>query len=193
MTESTSTNKYELVSLDLTPWLSDSMRVAFRGYDTNVTGHTYLSYTWTIDDLALYGSAAGDVSGYIVYRDGVVIGETAGTTFVDTTASAGTHRYCVSARSSRGETEEVTLTATALQAVGASGKARVISSNGIIRVVAPRPMAAVQLYDTSGVLTASATVGNALGVDLYSLPSGLYLLRIAYTDGSAAILKFIHK
>jgi M6 family metalloprotease-like protein len=198
MTESTSTNKYELVKLDLTPWLSDSMRVAFRGYDTNVAGHTYLSYTWTIDDLALYGSAAGDVSGYIVYCDGVAIGETAGTTFVDNTASEGTHRYSVSARSSRGETElsdeaEVTLTATALQAVGASGKARVISSNGIIRVVAPRPMAAVQLYDTTGVLTASATVGNALGVDLYSLPSGLYLLRIAYTDGSAVTLKFIHK
>ena len=46
-------NQYVKITIDLSAYQSDRMRVAFHAYDTNDVG---LSYWWQIDDVEIYSA-----------------------------------------------------------------------------------------------------------------------------------------
>ena len=65
-------NKYTRVDIDLSPYMSDDMKIAFHAYDTNQMG---LSYWWHVDDVAVYPQVEHSIiTGYAIYRNGEKIG-----------------------------------------------------------------------------------------------------------------------
>ena len=80
-------NQYVKITIDLSAYQSDRMRVAFHAYDTNDVG---LSYWWQIDDVEIYSAPSETmVEGYAVYRNGIKLGETPDVTFTDAEPLAG--------------------------------------------------------------------------------------------------------
>ena len=101
-TQSTAVNIYEEIVLDLTPYLSDSMRIAFRGYDDNDQG---LSYWWIVDGVSVYPTAdLSTVTGYNIYRNGVKIATVTECSYTDLLAPEGEVSYQISALTVNGET-----------------------------------------------------------------------------------------
>ncbi len=93
--------KYTLISLDLSEYMSATMKVRFHCYDTNDLG---LSYYWQIDNLEIAGdNPAYSIDGYAVYRNGEKIATVSTTAFVDEAPATGSNVYQVRAVGSFGE------------------------------------------------------------------------------------------
>lgn len=97
-------NEYVKITIDLSDYQSDQMRIAFHAYDTNNIG---LSYWWQIDNVEIYAGTGGpQVEGYAVYRNGEKIGETAECTYTDSEPQNGENVYTVRALGQFGETSD---------------------------------------------------------------------------------------
>lgn len=93
--------KYVKISLDLSEYMSSTMKVRFHCYDTNNQG---LSYYWQIDNLEIRGENSSEaISGYVIYRNGKKLGTSTTPTYTDVTPEVGTNVYQVSAVGTFGE------------------------------------------------------------------------------------------
>ena len=92
--------KYTRITIDLTPYKAEHMKVRFHCYDTDNTG---LAYYWQIDNLEIMGEGDLSITGYDIYRNGEKIAHTATNDYIDATPSAGDNIYTVCAVGNFGE------------------------------------------------------------------------------------------
>lgn len=161
-------NKYMEVALDLTPYASEEMKVRFHAFDKplNPDKPLGLSYNWMVDNIELYGAGSLTLSGYNIYRNGVLVGTSQTPSFVDTSAPAGEAVYTVTAMSSIGESSPSAPVTVAVP----TGISHARADGG--RVVA--------VYTLGGV---------RLGTNLTALPKGVYVVKSVGADGKRVVRK----
>ena len=114
--------KYTLITIDLTPYKSEQMKVRFHCYDTDNTG---LAYYWQIDNLEIVGESSTPITGYDIYRNGEKIAHTATNDYIDATPSSGDNVYTVCAVGNFGESSPsnavtINVTSTGIQDITAT-------------------------------------------------------------------------
>ena len=98
--DKTTAGKYTRITIDLTPYKAEQMKVRFHCYDTDDTG---LAYYWQIDNLEIMGEGDLSITGYDIYRNGEKIAHTATNDYIDQAPSAGDNIYTVCAVGNFGE------------------------------------------------------------------------------------------
>lgn len=172
-------NQWTKITIDLSDYQSEQMRVAFHAYDENDIG---LSYWWQIDDVEIYSAPEQTlVTGYAVYRDGVKIGETSACTFTDV-PQAGEHVYTVRALGAFGETsdsEPATLvyTPVGVDGVTAAQDVRVTTDGRSLTVYSGIVLSRVRLVSLNGTTVAVLRPEGGVCVsDVSGLAHGLYMV-----------------
>ncbi len=108
--------KYTLITLDLSDYMSSEMKVRFHCYDTDNLG---LSYYWQIDNLEITGeNPSFAIDGYAIYRNGVEIATTNGTTYEDMQPVDGENVYEVRAIGSFGQSSPSNVASVNYDATG---------------------------------------------------------------------------
>ena len=179
-------NQYVKITIDLSAYQSDRMRVAFHAYDTNDVG---LSYWWQIDDVEIYSAPSETlVEGYAVYRNGVKLGETLDVNFTDAVPLVGENIYTVRATGSFGETSDseaviLVYDPSGVEKVGAMPDVAVWTAQGRVMVRSSVPLRQVRLVTAEGMQAALARPdGNVYIFDVSGMSRGLYLV-VCETDG----------
>ena len=196
MTDCDVVNQYTLITIDLSEYTSDNMKIAFHAWDD---GNIGLSYWWQIDDVNVYPTMVSTtISGYAVYRDGVNIGESQTTEFVDNAPLNGEHVYTVRALGDFGETsdsEKVTVNyvGTGVEESQADKvEVKVYSRAGNIVIDTQEPLKDVKVLSMNGVLVASkANVNSGEEINATSLAKGVYVVVCTPQNGDTVIAKVI--
>ncbi|MBO5180990.1 MAG: M6 family metalloprotease domain-containing protein [Paraprevotella sp.] len=186
-------NQYVKITVDLSAYQSERMRVAFHAYDTDNMG---LSYWWQIDEVNIYSVPSETlIEGYAVYRNGTKLGETAGVTFTDTAPLAGENRYTVRAFGQFGETsdsEEAVFVYDPTGIVTPEGQPSVTVSavGGHITVRSSVPLDCVRVVTASGMQAAHVRpLGNTCEVEVSGMVPGLYLVVCESSGGGAPCVR----
>lgn len=172
-------NQYTLVTIDLSEYMSDEMKIAFHAYDNNDMG---LSYWWRIDNLNIYPEPDESlIKGYAVYRNGIRIGTADECRFTDTTPQEGEKRYTVRAIGDFGETsdsEEVVISHTSTGIIPADiAQVTTVCRNGQIIIRADKPLSQVRLFQANGRQVAQSLSANRTHVlNVPAASHGVYLL-----------------
>lgn len=191
-------NQYVKITIDLSAYQSDRMRVAFHAYDTNDVG---LSYWWQIDDVEIYSAPSETmVEGYVVYRNGVKLGETSDVTFTDAEPLAGENIYTVRATGRFGETSDseaavLMYDPSGVETVGMIADVTVGTAQGRVVVQSSVPLEQVRLMTVGGMQAALARPkGNVCIFDVSGMSRGLYLVVCETEgDGTPVVRKVILK
>ena len=191
-------NQYVKITIDLSTYQSDRMRVAFHAYDTNDVG---LSYWWQIDDVEIYSAPSETmVEGYAVYRNGVKLGETPDVTFTDAEPLAGENIYTVRATGRFGETSDseaavLMYDPSGVETVGMIPDVTVRTVQGRVVVQSSVPLERVRLVTVGGMQAALARPkGNVCIFDVSGMSRGLYLVVCETEgDGTPVVRKVILK
>jgi hypothetical protein len=158
------------------------------------SGNLCISSTLTSPE-GTEGIAQG-ITGYRIYRDGILITEipySFVTYFTDTEFTRETDvEYCVTAVYGDEESEPVCATVT-ITGIEEAPKIDGITvspnpTNGIVRIEGAT-IAEVQVYNALGQLV--KTVRNSYEVNLKDLPQGIYTVRVAMGDGNDVIRKLV--
>ena len=180
-------NQYVKVTIDLAPYTSEQMQVAFHAYDETDLG---LSYWWQIDDITIHAQAQDAmVQGYAVYRDGVLIANTTTCTYTDATATAGEHTYTVRATGLFGETSDskpvtIQVGGTGIQANTAVQPLQAWTAAGSLHVAASRPLGRLTVFTPGGKTLYSLHTHAAQATLPLTATRGLYLVHADF-DGQA--------
>lgn len=182
ITDCDKVNEYVKISVDLSEYQSENMKVAFHAYDTNNTG---LSYWWQIDNINIYASPETPlIKTYAVYRNGIKIGESEDCTFFDEQPLAGENIYSIRAVTSYGETSDsktITLyyDATDLEKHTADAqKYQIILSAGQIQIHSANAISSAALYAIDGTLLQQKNNTTKQSVISLQQPSkGIYMLH----------------
>lgn len=151
-------NKPTVISLNLTPYMSDNMKVRFHAYHDGEDG---LSYHWIIDDVKIFGGLQAErITGYNVYRNGTLIATVEEPSYTDTAAPAGNNVYTVTAVGTFGETSP-------------SNEAMAGVTTNIHDILAT-DATIVAVYTLSGV---------QVNTNLQTLPHGVYLVKMMDKNG----------
>lgn len=192
-TECTVLNQYVRIDLDLSDYASDQMKVAFHAYDTNNIG---LSYWWSIDNVNIYPAVENSmITGYAIYRNGVKIGTSATTSFVDPSPANGDNVYTVRALGTFGDTPDSTATtltyeSTGINDVNATSEVNCQVIDGELTVSAAQNIAQIALYNLSGVLVHSATpASNTYSLSVGQFAAGIYLMKAQLQDSPEAYMQ----
>ena len=185
-TQSTAVNVYEEISLDLTPYLSNEMRIAFRGYDDNNAG---LSYWWIVDGIVVYPAAESSaITGYNIYRNGIKIATTDKCHFTDENIPEGEIRYQVSATTQYGETAlsaPVGIDESSIDETPTTETAYYNRKSGLLII----PEADKVILTGIDGRTMSFTGTTQGYIDLKNIPEGFYIARIV-SGNKSYVLKF---
>lgn len=185
-TQSTAVNVYEEISLDLTPYLSDEMRIAFRGYDDNNAG---LSYWWIVDGIVVYPAAESSaITGYNIYRNGIKIATTDKCHFTDENIPEEEIRYQVSATTQYGETAlsaPVGIDESSIDETPTTETAYYNRKSGLLII----PEADKVILTGIDGRTMSFTGTTQGYIDLKNIPEGFYIARIV-SGNKSYVLKF---
>ena len=173
-------NEWVEITIDLTPWLSDQMQVAFHAYDETDMG---LSYWWQIDNVAVYPASEETlIEGYAIYRNGVKIGTSTECTFTDTAPLTGENVYTVRALGSFGETsdsEAATLfyAPVGVEAAEVAADVSVTTAEGQVTVRSASPLSRVRVLTVGGMPVREVRPdGNSCVFNLSGMGGGLYLV-----------------
>ena len=191
-------NQYVKITIDLSAYQSDRMRVAFHAYDTNDVG---LSYWWQIDDVEIYSAPSETmVEGYAVYRNGIKLGETPDVTFTDAEPLAGENIYTVRVIGRFGETSDseaavLMYDPSGVETVGMIPDVTVGTAQGRVVVQSSVPLEQVRLVTVGGMQAALAyPKGNVCIFDVSGMSRGLYLVVCETEgDGTPVVRKVILK
>lgn len=189
-------NQYTLITVDLSEYTSDNMKIAFHAWDD---GNIGLSYWWQIDDVNVYPTMVSTtISGYAVYRDGVKIGESQTTEFVDNAPLSGEHTYTVRALGEFGETSDSEKVAVNYEGTGIeenvvdATEVKVYSQAGAIIVESTETLKEVKVLSMNGVVVASeVNVNSGAMINTTSLSKGVYVVVCIHQNGDAVIAKVI--
>ncbi|WP_269236083.1 pectinesterase family protein [Flavobacterium flavigenum] len=135
---------------------------------------------------------------YVVSRDGKVLAITTDATYVDTTAAGGNYIYMVQAVSEYGGLSAISTFGTL--GLGTNNKPKEISAypiptNNIVNLTLPEGIGSVnyEVYSILGqkVKQGVFTANTSRSIDLSMLTSGVYLINIKNTEGTAYKVKVI--
>ena len=196
MTECDVVNQYTQITIDLSAHTSDNMKIAFHAWDDGDIG---LSYWWQVDDIVVYPTLmATTITGYAIYRDGVKIGESETTEFIDNAPLDGEHTYTVRALGEFGETSD---SESVVVNYGESGiesesveesEVKIYTYSGNIVVKTAQPLAEVRVLSMSGTLIASQkAVISETTINSSSLAKGVYVVVAIPQNGEPVITKVI--
>ncbi len=173
-------NQFEKITIDLSAYQSDRMRVSFHAYDTNNVG---LSYWWQVDDVSISSGQQGAlVQGYAVYRNGELIGTTEECAFVDSNPVNGENVYTVRATGTFGETSDsepatVVYAPSGVECVDVKSEVDVQIWEDRITITSDVSLKYVRLMAMNSTVVKSVRMpGTACTLDVSDVPSGFYLL-----------------
>lgn len=196
MTDCDVVNQYTQIKIDLSEYTSDNMKIAFHAWDD---GNIGLSYWWQIDDVNVYPTVVSTtVTGYSIYRDGVKIGESTTTEFIDNAPLSGEHTYTVRAMGEFGETSDSEKVSVVYGETGIEEsevnevEVKIYSYAGNIVIDAKDPLKEVKVLSMNGVLVASKTnLNSGEVIDVTSLPKGVYVVVCIPQNGQPEVVKVI--
>ena len=196
MTDCDVVNQYTQIKIDLSEYTSDNMKIAFHAWDD---GNIGLSYWWQIDDVNVYPTVVSTtVTGYSVYRDGVKIGESSTTEFVDNAPLSGEHTYTVRAMGEFGETSDSEKVSVVYGETGIEDsevnevEVKIYSYAGNIAIDTTEPLKEVKVLSMNGVLVASqANVASNAVINAASLAKGVYVVVCIPENGQPVVSKVI--
>ena len=196
MTECDVINQYTLIKIDLSEYTSDNMKIAFHAWDD---GNIGLSYWWQIDDVNVYPTVVStNVTGYAVYRDGIKIGESTTTEFVDNAPLSGEHTYTVRAMGEFGETSDSEKVTVNYEGTGIEEsqvdvpEVKVYSQTGAIVVESTEMLKEVRVLSMNGVVVASeANVNSGAIINTASLAKGVYVVVCIPQNNHPIVTKVI--
>lgn len=196
MTDCDVVNQYAQIKIDLSAYTSDNMQIRFRAWDETNVG---LSYWWQIDDINIYPTVVvTTVTGYAIYRDGVKIGESSTTEFVDNTPLEGEHTYTVRALGEFGETSDSESVAVNYEVTGIEEEQfdeaaiTITSRAGVINIATTQPLNQVRVVSMSGAVVAThSNIDASATIDAASLPKGVYVVVAIPQNGEPVIAKVI--
>ena len=190
-------NKYTRVDIDLSPYMSDDMKIAFHAYDTNQMG---LSYWWHVDDVAVYPQVEHSIiTGYAIYRNGEKIGTATTSTFTDTAPLSGENVYTVRAEGSFGDTPDsesvtVSYTGTGICTPSASLSEVTMSyRQGVLHLDSENAIKNLTMYSLDGKPVLNIAPGRkSYDADVRHLAAGMYIAYVLTEGGSRpSILKLL--
>lgn len=190
-------NKYTRVDIDLSPYMSDDMKIAFHAYDTNQMG---LSYWWHVDDVAVYPQVEHSIiTGYAIYRNGEKIGTATTSTFTDTAPLSGENVYTVRAEGSFGDTPDsesvtVSYTGTGICTPSASLSEVIMSyRQGVLHLDSENVIKNLTMYSLDGKPVLNIAPGRkSYDADVRHLAAGMYIAYVLTEGGSRpSILKLL--
>jgi hypothetical protein len=190
-------NKYTRVDIDLSPYMSDDMKIAFHAYDTNQMG---LSYWWHVDDVAVYPQVEHSIiTGYAIYRNGEKIGTATTSTFTDTAPLSGENVYTVRAEGSFGDTPDsesvtVSYTGTGICTPSASLSEVIMSyRQGVFHLDSENTIKNLTMYSLDGKPVLNIAPGRkSYDADVRHLAAGMYIAYVLTEGGSRpSILKLL--
>ena len=190
-------NKYTRVDIDLSPYMSDDMKIAFHAYDTNQMG---LSYWWHVDDVAVYPQVEHSIiTGYAIYRNGEKIGTATTSTFTDTAPLSGENVYTVRAEGSFGDTPDsesvtVSYTGTGICTPSASLSEVTMSyRQGVLHLESENEIKNLTMYSLDGKPVLNIAPGRkSYDADVRHLAAGMYIAYVLTEGGSRpSILKLL--
>ena len=190
-------NKYTRVDIDLSPYMSDDMKIAFHAYDTNQMG---LSYWWHVDDVAVYPQVEHSIiTGYAIYRNGEKIGTATTSTFTDTAPLSGENVYTVRAEGSFGDTPDsesvtVSYTGTGVCTPSASLSEVIMSyRQGVFHLDSENTIKNLTMYSLDGKPVLNIAPGRkSYDADVRHLAAGMYIAYVLTEGGSRpSILKLL--
>lgn len=192
--ESKIPNVFERVNIDLTPYMSANMKIAFRGADTRGEG---ISYPWTVDAITI--AEANEIIQYEVYRDGVLIGNTDKLSYSDVAGKVGTYSYAIKASNG---TTQTPLSNPLIVKVEVSGINEEIQNSltvyptivtDRIWMESEKEITSYSIASISGSILMNATVNDSqVEINVDRLNSGVYILTIDH-DGIREVRKIIKK
>ena len=196
MTDCDVVNQYTQIKIDLSEYTSDNMKIAFHAWDD---GNIGLSYWWQIDDVNVYPTVVSTtVTGYAVYRDGVKIGESQTTEFVDNTPLNGEHTYTVRALGEFGETSDSEKAVVNYEETGIEESdvdvvdVKVYSRAGNIVIETTEPLKEANVFSMNGVLVATqANINSTVEISASSLAKGVYVVVCMPQNGQPVVAKVI--
>lgn len=155
---------YVKISVDLSDYLSNQMKVRFRAFDTK----DGVQFGWAIDDVEIYAAqSSANITGYNVYRNGVLIaGNLPSPTYIDKQPVNGDNAYTVTAISSMGESSP-------------SAVANVNTSTTGIHKLTTMPAKTIEVYTIEGQRIAEKDM----------LSGRVYVIKIIDTNGKTATRK----
>lgn len=190
-------NKYTRVDIDLSPYMSDDMKIAFHAYDTNQMG---LSYWWHVDDVAVYPQVEHSIiTGYAIYRNGEKIGTATTSAFTDTAPLSGENVYTVRAEGSFGDTPDsesvtVSYTGTGICTPSASLSEVTMSyRQGVLHLESENAIKNLAMYSLDGKPVLNIAPGRkSYDADVRHLAAGMYIAYVLTEGGSRpSILKLL--
>lgn len=140
--------------------------------------------TLLVSGKILAWTPVSNVAGYVIYKDGHYLSNTASTTFTDETANAGV--YTVKSIGTMGQLSDIAATVTAIEEVQ-ENKISVIVKNNIMTFSEP---VAVKIIG----MDAKILLANKLFVqdlNIMQINSGVYIVRMTNTDGLECTQKLI--
>lgn len=187
-------NDYVKITIDLSAYQSDRMRISFHAYDSNNIG---LSYWWQIDDVNIYSASdEAVIKGYAIYRNGVKIGESTECTYTDTAPLAGENIYTVRALSDFGETSDSEPVSVLCnpdnisQVTDDADMLKIRIDNRVMKLNADAPLAQVELFAMDGTcLYRQGTVGKEYTMNMSQYRSGGYILVCRMADTNKTVVK----
>ena len=190
-------NKYTRVDIDLSPYMSDDMKIAFHAYDTNQMG---LSYWWHVDDVAVYPQVEHSIiTGYAIYRNGEKIGTATTSAFTDTAPLSGENVYTFRAEGSFGDTPDsesvtVSYTGTGICTPSASLSEVTMSyRQGVLHLESENAIKNLAMYSLDGKPVLNIAPGRkSYDADVRHLATGMYIAYVLTEGGSRpSILKLL--
>ena len=193
--QGTAVNKYEKITVDLMPYISDDMKVAFRAYDDNNAG---LAYWWIIDGVEVYPEADSYiVTGYEIYRNGIKIGTSTECTFTDNMPVEGENKYTVKALGDFGETGEseeyiFNYSVSSISKITDSFTGVYYSAQSRQLRIMNKDVRKIELLNTAGIsvkVISNMTKGNSF--DIGDLMSGVYFVRLIFDNGEFEVTRIV--
>lgn len=189
-------NDYVKITIDLSDYQSDKMRIAFHAYDTNNIG---LSYWWQIDDVSIYSEAEEAlVKGFAVYRNGVKVGESESCTYTDLQPLVGENIYTVRAIGDFGETSDseavfIVYNPDKISDVITDSdcvKVQIVNNN--IELSATMPLRQIALFTMDGTcLSRQNITGKSYKMPVSQYKKGGYVLACKITGTDKIVVKKI--
>ena len=187
-------NKYTRVDIDLSPYMSDNMKIAFHAYDTNQTG---LSYWWHVDDVAIYPQVEHSmITGYAIYRNGEKIGNSVTSTFTDIAPLSGENVYTVRAEGAFGDTPDsesvtVSFTGTGICKSPVSlSEVTMLLYQGMLHLESENRIETLVLYSLDGKPVLFTAPGEeSCDISINHLEAGVYIAYVFMQDQNHPVIR----
>jgi len=179
-------NAYERIDIDLSPYLSDNMQIAFRAWDDNNIG---LSYWWQVDAVSIYPNQNSTVVQYQVFRNNVLIAGLSNCNFVDEAPLPGANTYSIKAVKTEGVSSSSIpvifnfITSGIGSIPNPSSQVHHYVEDNILTIKSDNTLGNLTVFNQVGiVLMNKYYTENSCNINICNWPNGVYVFSLQSTD-----------